>query len=524
MGLLSSRRISRAIDVAYDALDKEQEEPLAIMEELDDDERLPALLGLAERLVDEEAYEHARRVVERALEVAPDSWDALGLLVQAERHDPERQPQAMDALRRLLAADPGNAEVAADLAMLLTENEKAAEALELLGKLEDRTSPVVALRIGEALVALGRQEEALKAIAEVRDLYDYRLKHGMLQGDAYELREHMMQAARLYQEIQAELHGRESVVEEPASKGELDAGEGVNYELLGQSLMAESPCIARGVELETPEATMTAAEKRLEGAPKDPGALALLGSGLLRLGETGKARARFEEACAADRKCFAGYLGLGAALNCERYRLLEAAGNLPPPPKKTGLEAVVPDWDVLTELERRVVWASVQPLRGVLPALARAGARVRVLPIDVRPTDLEELRAVAGTRTADHRAPEALGGLATPKLAVAKIEGLLDVETPDGWTFAHELAHLAHPHLPADVRERVAALYARAREIGWASDEYQLENDAEFLAVAYTDFLRQRHGLTEYKEPDDVGLYEDVMALFAGLADRDTLA
>jgi tetratricopeptide (TPR) repeat protein len=523
MGLLSNRRINRAIDLAYDALDKEQDEPLAILEELDDDERLPAILGLAERLIDEEAYDHARLVVERALQLAPDSWDALGLLVQAERHDPERQPQAMEALRRLLAADPGNADVAADLAMLLTENEKAAEALEVLGALEDKTHPVVALRIGEAQVALGRHEEALKTLAEVRDLYDYRLKHGMLQGDAYEMREHMMQAARLYGEIQAELHGRESVAVEPARKGQLDAGEGVNLELLGQSLMVESPCIARKLELESPEATIAAAEKRLKEDASDAGALALVGSGLLRLGDTGKARGRFEAACAADRKCFAGYLGLGAAINCDRYGLRDAAATLPAPPAKPGVEAVVPDWGVLTDLERAVVWAAVQPLRGVLSALARAGARMRILPIDVRPTDLEELRAAAGTRTADHRAPEALGGLATAKLAVARVEGLLDVETPVGWTFAHEFAHLAHPHLPADVRERVAALFARAGAIGWVSDEYQLENDAEFLAAAYTDFLRQRHGLTEYKEPDDVGLYHDVMALFAGLGDRDTL-
>jgi hypothetical protein len=164
----------------------------------------------------------------------------------------------------------------------------------------------------------------------------------------------------------------------------------------------------------------------------------------------------------------------------------------------------------------------MQPLRGALPALAQAGARIRVLPIDVRPTDLDELRAIAGNRSDDHRAPEALGGLSTSKLAVAKIEGLLDVETPDGWTFAHEFAHLAHSHLPKAALTQLAALYARAREVGWASDEYQLENDAEFLAVAYTDFLRQRHGLTEYKEPDEVGLHHDVMAFFAGLAERDT--
>ena len=503
MGLLSSRRINRAIDMAYEALDKEQEEPFAIMEELDDDERLPALLGLAERLIDEEAYEHARRVVERALELAPDSWDALGLLVQAERHDPERQPQAIAALRRLLAADPGNADVAADLAMLLTENEQAEEALTLLRGLEDKQSPVVILRTGEALVALGRHEEALTALAEVRELYNYRLKHGMLQGDAYEMREHMLGAARLFQEVQEEMHGRQAVVTGSADSGKHTADEEVDFVHLGHSLMAGSPRLARELELRSPQVTMAAAEDRVEADDKDGDALALLGSAHLRLGDLELARLRFETCCAANRKCFAGYLGLGAVADCARYDLYAAAESLPALPKKATAPAVVPDWGALTELERRVVWASVLPLRGVVAALARAGTRVRILPIDVRATDLEA-SAVA--------------------TAVVRVERLFDVESPDGWAFARELARLAHPLLPAAVRERVAALCARARECGWASEKHPIANEAEFLAAAYTDFLRQRHGLSEYREPDEVGLYHEVMQLFADLAERETLA
>ncbi|MBI5480797.1 MAG: hypothetical protein HY906_18200 [Deltaproteobacteria bacterium] len=502
MGLLSSRRITRAIDVAYDALDKEQDEPFAVMGELDDDERLPALLGLAERLVDEEAYDHARLVVERALELAPDSWDALGLLVQAERHDPERRPQAIAALKRLLAADPGNADVAADLAMILTENEQAEEALTLLRGLEDKQSPVVILRTGEALVALGRHEEALTALAEVRELYNYRLKHGMLHGDAYEMREHMLGAARLFQQIQEELHGREAVVTGAADTGKHTADEEVDFVRLGHSLMAGSPRLARDLELRSPQVTMEAAEGRLEVDDQDAGALALLGSAHLRLGDLELARLRFETCCAANRKYFAGYLGLGAVVDCARYDLFAAAESLPAWPKKLTAPAVVPDWGALTDLERRVVWASVQPLRGVVAALARAGTRVRILPIDVRATDLE-------------------AGAVAP--AVVRVERLIDVETPDGWAFARELARAAHAHLPAAARARAAELYARARESGWAGEEHPIENDAEFLAVAYTDFLRQRHGLMEYREPDEVGLYHDVMALFAGLAERETL-
>jgi tetratricopeptide (TPR) repeat protein len=343
MGLLSDRRISRAIDIAYDALDQEKDEPFAIMDELDDDERIPAFLGLAERLIDEEAYDHARRVVERTLELAPDSWDALGLLVQAERHDPERQPQAIAALRRLLAADPGNADVAADLAMLLTENQQAEESLALLRGLEDKTSPAVILRIGEALVALGRHEEALTALADVRELYNYRMKHAMLHGDQYEMREHMLGAARLYQEIQEELHGREAVVTESEGEGgserkgegesegdEKHAADGeINFVHLGNSLMPGSPRLACDLELRSPQATIDAAESRLEADDKDIGALVLLGSAHLRLGDLESARLRFETCCAANRKYFAGYLGLGAVVDCARGDLFAAAESLP---------------------------------------------------------------------------------------------------------------------------------------------------------------------------------------------------
>jgi tetratricopeptide (TPR) repeat protein len=501
MGLLSDRRINRAIDVAYDALDQGQDQPFAIMEELDDDERLPAFLGLAERLIDEEAYDHARRVVERTLELAPDSWDALGLLVQAERHDPERRPQAIAALRRMLAADPGNADVAADLAMLLTENQQAEEALVLLRGLEDKTSPAVILRTGEALVALGRHEEALTALSEVRQLYNYRLKHGMLHGDAYEMREHMLGAARLYQEIQEELHGREAVVTEDDGEGEgKHAADGeVDFVHLGNALMATSPRLARDLELRSPQATIDVAESRLEADDQDAGALALLGSAHLRLGDLESARLRFETCCNTNRKYFAGYLGLGAVVDCARFDLFGVAESLPAVSRKLAAPTVAPDWSALTELERRVVWAAVQPLRCALGALASAGTLIRVLPMDVRAADLE------------------------PGAAAVRVERLIDVESPDGWAFARELARLTHPHLPAEVRARVAALRAQALEAGWGTKEQPLEDDAGFFAVAYTDFLRQRHGLAEYRDPAEAGPYHEVMALFAALADRETM-
>jgi hypothetical protein len=120
----------------------------------------------------------------------------------------------------------------------------------------------------------------------------------------------------------------------------------------------------------------------------------------------------------------------------------------------------------------------------------------------------------------DVRAADLEGSAAAT--ASVRVERLIDVATSGGWAFAGEVARLAHPHLPRAVREQVAALRARAREAGWASKRHPLDDDAEFFAVAYADFLRQRHGLTEYRDPEEAGPYHEVMALFAALADRET--
>jgi hypothetical protein len=191
---------------------------------------------------------------------------------------------------------------------------------------------------------------------------------------------------------------------------------------------------------------------------------------------------------------------------------------LPAFPEPEGLGAIVPDLAALTPLERRVVCASAAPLAGALPAVATVGAHIRLLPIGVRPTDVPELSLASRGRTDDHRSYDAIGGLAAPRLAVARIDELLDVVTDHGLVFAHELAHLAFFHLAGELRAQVEALYQEATGLGWVAEAYALKNPDEFFAVSYTDWLRARFGLPLRREPDDAGIFDGLADVFKALA------
>jgi len=282
--------------------------------------------------------------------------------------------------------------------------------------------------------------------------------------------------------------------------------------------MVSAPPIADGSNaLEPVDVAVARADRMLSSDPRSAHALCLKGSALLRLGKLDAARERFEEAAALDGRCFAAFLGLGAVFDHERYGLLGAAGGLPVFPEPVELGAIVPDLPALTPLELRVVCASAAPLAGALPAVAAAGARIRLLPIDVRPTDVPELSGTISGRTEDHRSYDAIGGLAASRLAVARIDELLDVVSESGLVFAHELAHLAFFHLAGELRERVEALHREATELGWVAEAYALENPDEFFAVSYTDWLRQRYGLPLRREPDDEGIFDAIAAVFEAL-------
>ncbi|HEY3358205.1 MAG TPA: tetratricopeptide repeat protein [Polyangia bacterium] len=483
MGYFSDRRIERAVRRAHAALEAGKAEPFAELDSLEESEQIAALTRVADELLAGERLADARGALERALAIAPESWEALGVLAQLERES-DRRPEAIAAYERMLAADPGNPDVSADLAQVLIVDGQLDRAVTMLRALEPDQHPGVALRLGEALVAAGKLEEALTGLSKVRELYGYRLQHGGMAGDSADTRQQMAEAARLHDAIEAELQAAGEGGEAPADDAEGGDAEGpearqeheaLTFTGVGLKLMAESPPLARELAVATPDETAARAEATLADTPDDPDALCLLGSAWLRRNKPGRARDVFERARAADGHCFAAYLGLGAVLAWERHDLPRVAAGLAASSDVEGLKELMPDWAALTELERDVAAASAQPLGALVATAARAGARVRVLPIDVRPADLE------------------------PGAATVRVEDLLDVETPAGWSVAQAVGRLVFPHVPAPVRAEVEALHARAA----AAPRARAVPLADYFARGYAEFLRWRHGRTELRAPDD---------------------
>jgi tetratricopeptide (TPR) repeat protein len=482
-------------------------------------DRAQSLCELADHLRREDALDAARTSLVHALNLDPNCRGAIDRLatVESERGDLEA---ALVATARLVELVPGALEPVYNHAGLLLAAGRPAEALAVVEASPYAREPTLALKRGEALLALDRKEEALELLDAIRDHYDRELRAGLVSREDWQhLRELHDEASRLADSARSELHGHETLVIQPAVAGKLDARAGVNYRLLGESLMVSAPPLADGSTALEPVSVATArADRMLKADPQDAHALCLKGSALLRQGKLDAARGRFEKAAALDGRCFAAFLGLGAVLDHERYGLRGAAEGLPEYAEPEGLDVIVPDLPALTPLERRVVCASAAPLAGALPAVAAAGARIRLLPIDVRPTDLPELSLAKRERTDDHRSFDAIGGLAGQRLAVARIDELLDVVSDHALVFAHELAHLAFFHLDGELRAQVKALYREANELGWVAEAYALENPDEFFAVSYTDWLRQRYGLPLRREPDEAGIFDRLAAVFEELA------
>jgi tetratricopeptide (TPR) repeat protein len=517
----SRRRREKAVERSLAALLADPAAATAAIDELPRALQAQALVELARRLGQEDQTELAGRVAARALELEPDNLEGLELHADLEL-ELGRRDRAIDAWRRIVDIEPANEEAAGALAKLLIDADRAAEAIELLADYDADDSPDLALRLGEALFVTGSSQRAFEILSATCHVFERALKLAM--GPEWQaIKQRLEEAERLRDDVDAELHGQDAVIESHLREGKLDARAGVNFTLLGGSLAAKSAYVPPVLVLESVADGERRAADLLARDPSDATGLVLLGSISLRRGELDAARSRFEQVTGGEAG-FAAYLGIGAALDHDSHRVRKRVKELGPVPAPDRIEEVVPDYPALTDEEKRVVCASAHPLRGFFPALIAAGAHIRILPIDVRVTDLPELAGSAGQRhEEDHRSYDALGGVATHGCAAAKIEGLLDVASAGGWTFAHELAHLALFHAPDSIVEEVAALLEDAIDHGYACDEYQLSNPDEFFAVAYTDYLRTVHDLPPGKENDDQGLTESVLEFFAGLAARDRI-
>jgi cytochrome c-type biogenesis protein CcmH/NrfG len=464
----------------------------------------------------DEQLDAARDALGRGLAVSPDDLD-LHQLAATIAIEEGRTDDAIAAQTRVVAASPRDPDAASTLAELLLAAERVDEAVALLTPWRGK-DPATDHRLAEALHVAGDGAGALALLEGVCAHYDAQLKQ-LSPADWHALKSRADEAERLRDEIFAELHGREATIDLAVKAGKLDARAGVNYRLMGARLAAASEPVTDVLELEDPDTTERRARRRLDAAPDDAAGLALLGIAQLRRGAAAAARKSFERACEADGSYFPAFLGLGAALDHEKHDLHRRAGRFAGPPRSPELAALLPDLPALTDAERRVVWASVQPLARLLPALAGAGVTMRILPLDVRATDVGLFDEVAGERhDEDHRTYDAISGLATHGGAIAKIEELLDVVTDGAWTFAHELAHLAFFHMPDDLAAPIHDLYERALEVGYAHTDYALSNPDEFFACSYADWLRLRHDLPGAPLADDAGLRDELTAYFDDLA------
>jgi tetratricopeptide (TPR) repeat protein len=476
--------------------------------------QVEAFYTLALALYDDDRHVAAQISLARAVVLAPEEADLhrLSATIASELGDVEG---AIAAQTRVVASLPQDAAALAALADLLIGDERIEDVIALLDPRRGE-DPVLDTRLAEALYLHDRHDRALAILDEVCALYETQLKRGIA-SDWQALKARAEDADRLRNDVYAEVHGREATIELAAAAGKLDARAGVNYRLLGARLATTSDRIADVLTLQCPDTTEQRGKQLLTYLPAR--GLVLIGSSQLRRGDLSAARKTFERACEEDGGCFAAFLGLGAALDYDRYNLHRRVAKLvvsSQPPVE--LSRVVPDLGVLTDLERRVVWASAQPLLRLLPVLAERGTTMRILPIDVRATDIGLFEDAAGERAADHRSYDAVTGVATHGGAIAKIEELLDVVSDGGWTFAHELAHLAFFHMSDAQSEPLLEIYDRALEVGYANTEYALSNADEFFAVSYADFLRQRHELPGVPEPDETGILAALTSYFRRLA------
>ena len=488
----------------------------APIEALKPELRVQAYYTLAQALVDDERYAAAKHTLARALTLAPEEADLHELDAQIARELGLIEP-AIDALRRAITASPGDAAATLSLAELLIASARTEEAIVLLRSFPVAGDREIDARLAEALFVHGETEAALQILDRVCAAYHRQLREPWSVTDRNGLIARARHADHLRSDVYAELHGREATIDLAAARGTLNARAGVNFRLLGARLASSGPRVAEILTLQDPDTTE--ARGRAAGASSASG-LALVGSAQLRRGDLGAARKTFERASELDGRCFAAFFGIGAVLDHEQHQLHRRAAALAMPRDvPASIARVVPDWPVLTDHERNVVLASVKPFVAQLPGLAERGVTMRVLPIDVRATDVDLFEAAAGTRnTYDHRSYDALGGVATLLGAIAKVEGLLDI-SDHGWTFAHEFAHLVYFHLDEARAAPFVELFARASKVRYANIDYALKNDDELFAVTYTDYLRQRYELARETIEDDAGIQAALMSYFAQLCE-----
>ncbi len=394
-----------------------------------------------------------------------------------------------------LAADTDDEVAGIELARVLIAQGRVDDAEELLDVVAS-TSLLSELARAEIEAARDRVDDAIEHAEHVASTAERQLRVALVASDdlariareAWNLRDSLLPAT-------------DDIVVAPVRRSTA----ALDCILVGRSLMAASPRIAAELAL-APVCAMRVRAERLDRRERESCAgLLLRGTVALRSFKADEAKDCFEAARQEDGRSFAAHLGLGAAKLIAELALEDAIRALELParvPDATTMAQLIGDYPALTSLERRVVLASTAPLASAIPTLIEAGAIMRVLPLDVRPTDRPELASLAAARHLEPRGFDALHGIASPTFAVAKVESLPDIVTELGWSFAHELAHLVWFHLMDEDIDEIGQLYARAVHPADGAVEHHLSCIEEFFAVSYADYLRARYGLPALRDDD----------------------
>lgn len=440
----------------------------------------------------EALLESGRLEVSQALLGHHEDTSTLDALLKAKPADPELDRLLSEASARTLPSD--------------------ARVMQLSRSLLDRGETEPALALVERAALSSRTWPLLRAGIEA-----------CAEAESWERAWHLVEAAfglskqlrgtpehefllRSHQLVLSQLEGAEAVTVDLMMRGELDAFSGQNHLLLAKALMKRSPPLATRLQLVSAPQELREGDDLLRSDKKNANGLMRAGSAKLRLGELTEAIDTFERGRDVAPRHFALVAGLGAARMLDQDRALARVRALPDVSKLEGISRVLPDYEQLTTLEARVAHASVRPLARWLPALE--GASLRILPLDVRVTDLPEFEALKGkVESRDRRSWDALGGLAGDGLALVRVEELFDLGEL-AWTLAHELAHLVHQVLPGELQQRLHDGWRAAKAAEFAFDQYQLSNEYEFFAVTYTRWLCRKYGLPLTLEADPEGHLE----------------
>lgn len=492
-------------------------DPRVVFTGLPPDERDAVFTAATKQLLFHGATPVAGRIADARLEVGPETEASLVAAddVFAELGDFARCVTVCEQLVILTDEAVRHVVRLATRLVGVGTPDEALEVLDMLKVSNGNWVDIAPVR-AEALAALDRPQEAIAILGELL-AHDQLVMRSSLDTFGWQVANNRTERVRpLYDALIAETEGAEQVVVAAMRSGRLDPRSAVNFRLLADSLMVDSAYVPRDVALEEPQVTLTASYDE-----RDPWSVSRFAAAKLRCGAIREANRLFERARDLDGRCFAAYRGLAGASSVQRTRTFDRVHSLPKPPVPSGIEGVVVDWPALTEVEQRIVAASLHPLRSFLPPLRDADARVALLPIDVRTVDLPAFGGLSDVAFDDHRRFAALQGVASAheRLATSRIEDLLAFGDDGGLVFAHEFAHLAYYCMPEDNPFR--ELHAWAMSSPHVGTTYELSNEDEFFAGAYESYLRRVWDLPDRRIEDDGGLYARVFEGLDELARHD---